>query len=48
VLSAAASELPEDAAEESTEAAVRRAGGLWLVDGRMDIHRAERLLGAKA
>ena len=45
VLTAIAGELtagPDDAAAEATQ----RADGSWLVDGRMEIHRAERILGS--
>ena len=42
VLTAIAGELSDDSAEEPD--AVRRADGSWLVDGRMEIHRLERLL----
>lgn len=46
VLTAIAGELtagPDDAAAEATQ----RADGSWLVDGRMEIHRAERILGLR-
>jgi putative hemolysin len=46
VLAAMAGELPEGRPEETAEAA-RRPDGSWLVDGRMDIHRVERLLGVQ-
>ena len=42
VLTAIAGGLAQDAAEEP--AAVRRADGSWLIDGRMELHRLERLL----
>jgi putative hemolysin len=42
VLSAIAGELSQGADEEPD--AVRRADGSWLVDGRLEIHRLERLL----
>ncbi len=44
VLTAIAGELtagPDDPAAEATQ----RADGSWLVDGRMEIHRVERILG---
>ena len=44
LLSAIAGELYEQTAEEPAEA-VRRTNGSWLVDGRMAVHRVERLLG---
>ena len=46
MLTAIAGELtagPDDAAAEATQ----RADGSWLVDGRMEIHRAERILGLR-
>ena len=46
VLTAIAGELtagPDDATAEATQ----RADGSWLVDGRMEIHRAERILGLR-
>lgn len=43
LLSAIAGAFPE-AGREPAEA-VRRADGTWLVDGRMDIHQVERVLG---
>jgi putative hemolysin len=46
VLSAIAGELPEGRPDEVTEA-VQRGDGSWLVDGRMDIHRVERLLSVR-
>ena len=42
VLSAIAGELSQSGTEEPD--AVRREDGSWLVDGRMEIHRLERLL----
>ena len=44
VLTAIAGELTAGPEDTSAEAA-RRADGSWLVDGRMEIHRVERLLG---
>ena len=46
VLTAIAGELtagPDESAAEATQ----RADGSWLVDGRMEIHRAERILGLR-
>ncbi len=45
VLTAIAGELSQDGDDEPE--AVRRADGSWLVDGRMEIHRLERLLGRR-
>ncbi len=45
VLTAIAGELSQDSVEEPD--AVQRADGSWLVDGRMEIHRLERLLGRR-
>lgn len=45
IMGAIAGDLPEGRAHAVAEA-VRRDDGSWLVDGRMEIHRVERLLGA--
>ena len=45
ILTAIAGELSQDTAEEPD--AVQREDGSWLVDGRMEIHRLERLLGRR-
>lgn len=44
ILGAIAGDLPEGQSEDMAEA-TRRDDGSWLVDGRMEIHRVERLLG---
>ena len=46
ILSGIAGNLPEGRREEVAEA-TRRDDGSWLVDGRMDIHRVERLLAVE-
>jgi putative hemolysin len=46
VLAAIAGAMPEGRPEDVSEA-VRRDDGSWLVDGRMDVHRVERLLGVR-
>ena len=46
VLAAIAGELPEGRPDDVAEAA-KRSDGSWLVHGRMDIHRVERLLGVR-
>ena len=47
VLTAIAGELPEGLEAASAES-MRRADGSWLIDGRMEIHRVEHLLGVTA
>lgn len=44
ILGAIAGDLPEGRVDDVAEA-TRREDGSWLVDGRMEIHRVERLLG---
>jgi putative hemolysin len=44
ILTAIAGELPE-LGEADVPTATRRADGSWLLDGRLDIHEVERLLG---
>jgi len=44
ILGAIAGDLSEGRRDDVAEA-VRRDDGSWLVDGRMDVHRVERLLG---
>jgi putative hemolysin len=44
ILTSIAGELPE-VGDVAVPEAVRRGDGSWLIDGRMDIHEAERLLG---
>ena len=46
LLTAIAGELA-DAGDETTAEAVHRPDGSWLVDGRLEIHRLERLLGRR-
>ncbi|MFL5332780.1 MAG: hemolysin family protein [Geminicoccaceae bacterium] len=46
LLTAIAGELSDEGDEAAAEA-VRRPDGSWLVDGRMEIHRLERLLGQR-
>ena len=44
ILIAIAGELPEDVADLEEAAVVRRDDGSWLMDGKLGIHEAERLL----
>lgn len=46
LLSAIAGELTSIGTEDGADA-VRRADGSWLIDGRVEIHRLERLLGRR-
>jgi putative hemolysin len=47
ILTSIAGELPETEGENQEDEAVQREDGSWLMDGRIDIDRAERLLGRK-
>ena len=46
LLTAIAGELSDDS-DETAAQTVRRPDGSWLVDGRLEVHRLERLLGRR-